>query len=144
MKKPNIILPFNDKKRINDLILNVINETWINTYPVDSIELNGQIFTLTLTNKKFVFETMQVDNLSDYVDVYLQGIKINANTYSVSFNELDIIITFNQSVTRTPSIVSATDFTIKGKIVMNDISYRYIEIAQGFGLTTENFEDIII
>ena len=144
MKKPNIILPFNDKKRINDLILNVINETWINTYPVDSIELNGQIFTLTLTNKKFVFETMQVDNLSDYVDVYLQGIKINANTYSVSFNELDIIITFNQSVTRTPNIVSATDFTIKGKIVMNDISYRYIEIAQGFGLTTENFEDIII
>jgi hypothetical protein len=76
--------------------------------------------------------------------VYLQGIKINANTYSVSFNELDIIITFNQSVTRTPNIVSATDFTIKGKIVMNDISYRYIEIAQGFGLTTENFEDIII
>ena len=144
MKKPNIILPFNDKKRINDLVLNVINETWINTYPVDSIELDGEIFTLTLTNKKFVFEVMQVDNLSDYVDVFLQGIKLNSNTYSVSFNELDIIITFNQSVTRTPDIISASDFTIKGKIVMNDISYRYIQIAQGFGLTTENFEDIII
>lgn len=144
MKKPNIIPPFNDKKRINDLVLNVINETWINTHPVDSIELDGELFTLTLTNKKFVFEVMQVDNLSDYVDVFLQGIKLNANTYSVSFNELDIIITFNQSITLIPNIISASDFTIKGKIVMNDISYHYIEIAQGFGLTTENFEDIII
>ena len=142
-KKPNIIAPFNDKRRIKDLVLNVINETWIHAHVPDIIALDGELITLTLSNKKFVFEAMRVDNLQDYVDVFLQGVKMVATLYTVTFNEMDIIITFNQPIAKIPADLVASDFLVKGKIVMNDITYYYVEIAQGYGLTTQNSEDII-
>lgn len=116
-QKPNIIVPFDDKQRFKDLVNEVINDSWIYSVVPDFISLNGVLFTLTLQNKKFVFEEIKVDDLSDYVDVYLQGIKIPASTYSVLDNGSDIIITFTENITLAPNSIVRTDFSVKGKIV---------------------------
>jgi hypothetical protein len=115
--KPNIITPFNDKQRFKDLVLEVINDTSIYAFIPDSISLSDGLFILTLTNKKFVYEEIKVDGEPDYVDVYLQGIKKTANTYSVSTSGNDIVITFNQNITLRPIDIITTDFLVKGKIV---------------------------
>lgn len=115
--KPNIITPFNDKKRFKDLVLEVINDTSIYVNIPDSISLNGVLFTLIFENKKFVYEEISVDNLSDYIDVYLQGIKKPADTYSVLDNGSDIVITFTENITLRPDEIVRTDFSVRGKIV---------------------------
>lgn len=115
--KPNIITPFNDRERFKNLVQEVINDTTIFTHIPDFISLNGVLFTLTLSNKKFVFEDVKVDITSDYVDVYLQGIKKPANTYKVTDNGNDIIIEFTDDITFRPADIVRTDFSVKGKIV---------------------------
>lgn len=116
-KKPNIITPFNDRKRFKDLVQEIINDTTIFTHVPDSIVLDGVLFTITLSNKKFVYEDVKVDALSDYVDVYLQGVKKTSTLYSVTDNGSDIIIQTNQTITLDPTEIIASDFVIKGKIV---------------------------
>lgn len=116
-QKPNIIVPFDDKQRFKNLVNEVINDSWIYSLVPDFISLNGLLFTLTFQNKKFVFEDIKVDDLSDYVDVYLQGIKIPANAYSVLDNGSDIVITFTENLTLSPNLIVRTDFSVKGKIV---------------------------
>jgi hypothetical protein len=115
--KPNIVTPFNDKQRFKDLVLEVINDTSVYARIPDSISLNGELFTLTFTNKKFVYEEIKVDDEPDYVDVYLQGLKKTANTYLVLTNGNDIIITFTESIALVPNEIIRTDFLVKGKIV---------------------------
>jgi hypothetical protein len=116
-KKPNIIVPFNDRKRFKSLIQEIINDTTIFTHVPDSLTLNGVLFTITLSNKKFVYEEVKVDALSDYVDVYLQGVKKTSSLYSVIDNGSDIIIQTNQTITLDPSEIVVSDFVVKGKIV---------------------------
>jgi hypothetical protein len=116
-KKPNIVTPFDDKQRFKNLIQDVFNDMEIFNHVPDSISLNGVLFTLILTNKKFVYEEVSVDNLSDYIDIYLQGIKKTANTYSVTDNGTDIVISFTENITLVPVDIVNTDFSVKGKIV---------------------------
>jgi len=116
-KKPNIITPFNDRERFKNLIQEIINDTTIFTHVPDSISLVGVLFTITLSNKKFVYEEVKVDALSDYIDVYLQGVKKTSTLYSVTDNGSDIIIQTNQTITLDPAEIIASDFVIKGKIV---------------------------
>lgn len=118
--KPNIIVPFNDRQRFKDLVQEVINDTTIFTHIPDSISLDTEtstLFTLTLSNKKFVYEDIKVDVSSDYVDVYLQGIKKTSNTYRVTDNGTDIKIIFSETITLRPVDIVNTDFSVKGKIV---------------------------
>jgi hypothetical protein len=115
--KPNIITPFDDKQRFKNLVQEVINDTTIFTHIPDSISLSGVLFTLTLSNKKFVYEDIKVDVSSDYVDVYLQGVKKPADTYSVTDNGTDIVINFTDDITLRPADIVNTDFSVKGKIV---------------------------
>jgi hypothetical protein len=115
--KPNIITPFDDKQRFKNLVQEVINDTTIFTHIPDSISLSGVLFTLTLSNKKFVYEDIKVDVSSDYVDVYLQGVKKPADTYSVTDNGTDIVINFTENITLRPEDIVNTDFSVKGKIV---------------------------
>ena len=94
------------------------NDMEIFNHVPDSISLNGVLFTLTLTNKKFVYEEVQCRlNLADYVDIYLQGIKKTANTYSVTDNGTNIVINFTENITLDPPDIVNTDFSVKGKIV---------------------------
>ena len=115
--KPNIITPFDDKQRFKNLVQEVINDTTIFTHTPDSISLSGVLFTLTLSNKKFIFEDIKVDIESDYVDIYLQGVKISADIYSVTDNGTDIVINFTENITLRPVEIVNTDFSVKGKIV---------------------------
>jgi hypothetical protein len=116
--RPNIPpVPFNDRDRFKNLVLEVIDDMSIYEHIPDSISLDGVLFTLTLSNKKFVYQDIQVDVDSDYVDVYLQGIKKVADLYSVREVGNDIIIEFNQTITLVPEEIVNTDFIVKGKIV---------------------------
>jgi hypothetical protein len=116
-KKPNIITPHNNKGAFNDLILNVFNDSFVTSHTPDSISLDGTLFTLTLSNKKFTFEELKVDVSSDYVDIYLQTIKQKASSYTIVEDGNDIKVTFNQSIALEPSEIVAGDFQVRGKIV---------------------------
>lgn len=115
--KPNIVTPFNDRERFKNLVQEVINDTTIFTHTPDSISLSGVLFTLTLSNKKFVFDEIKVDSDSDYIDVYLQGVKKDSDSYSVTDNGTDIVINFTENITLAPELIVNTDFSVKGKIV---------------------------
>ena len=116
-RKPNIVTPFNDRKRFKGLIQEIINDTTIFTHVPDSVVLNGVLFTITLSNKKFVYEEVKVDSLSDYVDIYLQGVKKTSSLYSVTESGSDIIIQTNETITLDPTEIVSSDFVVKGKIV---------------------------
>lgn len=137
--KPSIVTPFNDRQRFKNLVQEVINDTTIFTHTPDIISLNGVLFTLTLLNKKFTFEDIKVDDLSDYVDIYLQGIKKTADTYSVTESGNNIVITFNQDITFRPQDIVVTDFSVKGKLL--DLQYT---TEDDLFLITENGLDLIL
>ena len=120
--KPNIPnIPFNDRKRIKELILEVISDTvYYESYTPTSISLDvetGYLFTLVLENFKFQFEELQVGNASLYVDVFLQGVKKTSDAYSIISIDDNITIIFNQRITFAPEAIIKEDFQIKGKIV---------------------------
>ena len=115
--KPNVITPFDDKQRFKNLVLEVIKDMEVFTHIPDSISLDGDNFTLTLSNKKLVYQDVSVDALSEYVDVYLQGVKKPADIYSVTDNGTNVVIVFTESITLRPEDIVSTDFSVKGKIV---------------------------
>ena len=115
--KPKIITPFDDKERFKNLVQEVINDTTIFTHVPDSISLSGVLFTLTLSNKKLNQDDIKVDESSEYVDVYLQGVKKDAGSYSVTDNGTNIVINFTENITLSPALIVNTDFSVKGKIV---------------------------
>lgn len=118
-KRPNIQTPYNDKLRIKNLITEVISDAWIYTYSPDTATADeNDLITLVLTNKKFVFEDVKVDIISDYIDIFIFGIKITEDTYNVTVSDNNINIEFTQilNLVDVDDIVT-TDFLIKGKIV---------------------------
>ena len=120
-KVPNIDLGTTLKQRdrlgFKQFVLQVNTDTFIYSYSPNEIEVNNEIyFTLYLRSKRFIFDILEVDNVKDYVDVYLYGVKQPQDRYNVTTANNDIIITFIADVTRLPEDVSATDFEIKGKI----------------------------
>jgi len=122
--KPNInianaSLP-GDRAQLKSLILTAITDTFIYQYTPNEIQLDetGNLFTLYLYNKHLIEDILQIDDYSQYVDVYLFGVKQPNSRYSVTFNDTDIIIQFNVGITRLPADVLNTDFLIKGKIAV--------------------------
>ena len=119
---PNINIDTTQKLRdrlgFKQFVLQVNTDTFIYNYIPSTIELNenGRLFTLTLINKKFIFDILELDDVSDYVDVYLFGIKQPQDKYNVVISGNNIVITFVSDVTRLPGEVSVNDFEIKGKI----------------------------
>lgn len=121
-KIPNINIDTTQKLRdrlgFKQFVLKVNSDTFIYTYTPNLINLDeaGRLFTLTLLNKKFIFDILEVDNVKDYIDVYLFGIKQPQDKYEVDKTDTDIIVTFISDVTRLPNDVKVGDFEIKGKI----------------------------
>jgi len=119
---PNINIDTTQKLRdrlgFKEFVLQVNTDTFIYNYIPSTIELNedGRLFTLTLINKKFIFDILELDDVSDYVDVYLFGVKQPQDKYNVVINDNNIVITFISDVTRLPGEVGVNDFIIKGKI----------------------------
>ena len=101
-----------------NFVLRVNTDTFIFSHIPDEIEVSENIyFTLRLLNKKFVFDILEVDDVRDYIDVYLFGVKQPQNRYDVEVSGNNIIVTFVADITRLPNEVSASAFEIKGKIV---------------------------
>ena len=68
-KKPDIVVPHSNKSVTNSLINDVINDFFIYKHTPDSLNLDGVIFTLTLNNKKFVYQEIKLDKDRDYTDI---------------------------------------------------------------------------
>ena len=118
---PNIDVGTNLKQRdrlgFKQFVLQVNTDTFIYSYFPNEIEVNDEIyFTLYLRNKRFIFDILEIDNVKDYVDVYLYGVKQPQDRYDATVINTDIVITFTADITRVPADVKATDFEIKGKI----------------------------
>lgn len=116
-KKPNIVVPHNGISATNSLVNAVIDDFFVYSHTPDSLSLNGDLFTLTLNNKKFVYQELEVDSNKDYVNIYLQGVLKDGSTYSVEDNGTNIVIEFNESITLRPEDIVASDFEVRGKIV---------------------------
>lgn len=117
-KKPNFLPPYRTIKSVNDFINQVFSDAWISQHTPDSGSLDNENNTiiLILQDKKFVDSALPVDSYGDYVDIYLQGLRINSDKYSVAVSNNDIVITISQDVTARPDLLDTTDFVIKGKI----------------------------
>ena len=109
---------FRDRAGFKQFVLQVNTDTFIYSYFPNTIALNENktLFTLTLLNKKFIFDILEIDNVKDYVDVYLFGVKQPQDRYTIVANGNNIIVTFSIDITRLPAEVRETDFEIKGKI----------------------------
>jgi hypothetical protein len=107
-----------DRAGFKQFVLQVNKDTFIYSYFPNTIELNEDktLFTLTLLNKKFIFDILEIDNIKDYIDVYLFGVKQPQDRYEVEADANNIIITFTVDITRLPADVKTADFEIKGKI----------------------------
>lgn len=120
-KKPNINVQttqlLRDRQSFKEFVLKINTDTFTYSYSPNVISVeNGIYFTLTLLNKRFIFDILQVDDVRDYVDVYLFGVKQPADRYTVEQVDTNIIVTFTADITRLPNEVNASDFEIKGKI----------------------------
>jgi hypothetical protein len=119
---PNINVNSTQKLRNRDefkkFVLQVNTDTFIYSYIPNYIELNEDrtLITLTLINKKFIFDILEIDNVKDYIDVYLFGVKQPQDRYDVNVDDTNIFVTFIVGITRLPAEVKTTDFEIKGKI----------------------------
>ena len=116
-KKPNIITRFDTKAQTNNFIQNIFDDMFVSHHTPDSISLDGVIFTLTLSNKKFVSEELKIDSSSDYVDIYLQSVKTPSSYYEIVDDGTNIVVTFNRAIVASPNDIVAGDFLVKGKIV---------------------------
>jgi hypothetical protein len=109
-----------DRTEFNQFVLNVIKDTFIYDVVPSLIELDAEtntLFTLYLFDKKIIIDILEIDEYSDYVDVYLFGVKQPQDRYTVNIVDNDVVITFNANITRLPQDVISTDFIVKGKIV---------------------------
>ena len=120
-RTPNILIDTTQKLRdrlgFKEFVLQVNKETFVYQFRPNSISVeDGVYFTLNLNNKRFIIDILEVDNIKDYIDIYLYGVKQPQNRYEVLVDGNNIIVTFVADVTRLPNEVSANDFEIKGKI----------------------------
>ena len=107
-----------DRIEFRNFVTDVIIDTFIYKYTPTSISLDetGKLFTLILENKKFIIDILEVDDVKDYIDVYLFGVKQPQDRYEVAVDGNNIRTTFTVDITRLPEDVLTTDFEIKGKI----------------------------
>ena len=107
-----------NREEFKKFVLQVNTDTFIYSYTPNYIEVSEDktLITLTLLNKKFIFDILELDNVKDYIDVYLFGVKQPQDRYNVVSENNNIIVTFIVDITRLPAEVKTTDFEIKGKI----------------------------
>ena len=118
---PNITLDTTQKLRdragFKEFVLQVNTDTFTYSYTPNSISVQDDIyFTLNLNNKRFIFDILEIDDVRDYIDVYLFGVKQPQDRYNAEGVGNNIIVTFVADITRLPNEVNAANFEIKGKI----------------------------
>jgi hypothetical protein len=118
---PNIEVGTTLKKRdilgFKDFVLEVIVDTFLYEFQPTELEvINNTIFVLYLRNKRFIIDALQVDDVKEYIDIYLYGVRQPQDRYNVEVFDNNIIVTFTADITRLPNDVTAANFEIKGKI----------------------------
>jgi hypothetical protein len=117
---PNIVVGTALKKRdrlaYKNFVIDVIEDTFIYEASPDRITLDDGLFTLFLEDKRFIVDLLQIDNIKDYIDVYLFGVKQPQDRYEVDVYDDGIVIRFTKDITRLPEKVNQSDFIVKGKI----------------------------
>ncbi len=118
---PNIQIDTTQKLRdrlgFKEFVLQVNKETFTYNFTPNSISVTDDVyFTLNLLNKRFIVDILEIDNIKDYIDIYLYGVKQPQNRYEIQIEGNNIIVTFVADITRLPKEVFAADFEIKGKI----------------------------
>jgi hypothetical protein len=117
--RPNISIPSVKKSRqvFKNFVLEVIEDSFKFEFTPDEIQLiDGELFVLTLTNKKFIEDTLKIDVPSDYVKIYLLSVEQPQDRYTITQSGNNIIITFSESITRLPQDVIKENFRIRGRI----------------------------
>lgn len=117
--RPNISIPSVKKSRqvFENFVLEVIEDSFKFEFTPDEIQLvDGELFVLTLTNKKFIEDTLKVDVPSDYVKIYLLSVEQPQDRYTITQSGNNIVITFSESITRLPQDVIKENFRIRGRI----------------------------
>lgn len=117
--KPNIRIPGGrrDRQVFINFVREVVEDSFLFNFTPDELELvNNELFILTLTNKKFIEDTLKVDVPQDYVKIYLFSVEQPQDRYTIIQNENNIVITFNTSIARLPQDVVKENFRIKGRI----------------------------
>ena len=110
-KIPNIAKGNPVKKRdivgFNTFVKKVITDTFIYSFSPTTIELDGTgtLFTLNLLNKRFIKDILEIDDVKDYIDVYLFGVKQPQDRYTIDFDATNIYVTFTVNITRLPGDV---------------------------------------
>jgi hypothetical protein len=104
------------KLKFRSFVFDVLTDTLLVKLIPDEISvIESVFFRLVLKNKEFKIDSLQVDVMSDYVNVYLYNVIQPKERYSVSVIGNDIVITFIENITRLPLDVVANDFRIEGK-----------------------------
>jgi hypothetical protein len=107
-----------DRAGFKEFVLRVNTDTFTYTHTPNTISVqNESFFTLVLENKRFIFDILEIDDVRDYIDVYLFGVKQPQDRYNAEVVGNNIIVTFTADITRLPNDVVASDFEVKGKIV---------------------------
>ncbi len=107
-----------DRAGFKEFVLRVNTDTFTYTHTPNTISVqNESLFTLVLENKRFIFDILEIDDVRDYIDVYLFGVKQPQDRYNAEVVGNNIIVTFTADVTRLPNDVAASNFEVKGKIV---------------------------
>jgi hypothetical protein len=117
--RPNISIPSGrrDRQGFITFVREVIEDSFLFEFTPDELELvNGELFILTLTDKKFIEDTLKVDVSQDYVKIYLLSVEQPQDRYTITQSENNIVITFTESITRLPQDVLKENFRIKGRI----------------------------
>lgn len=120
-----------DREGFKSFVVNVVTDSFIYEHLPTSVSLYDEaetLFRVVLENKRFVYEQIAVDNIKDYIDVYLYGVKEPQDRYQVtgSYDDVvgnNIVINFVEDITRVPTAVvdefeeGIETFVVKGKIV---------------------------
>jgi hypothetical protein len=117
--RPNISIPSGrrDRQGFITFVREVIEDSFLFEFTPDELELvNGELFILTLTNKKFIEDTLKVDVPQDYVKIYLLSVEQPQDRYTINQSGNNIVITFTESITRLPQDIVKENFRIKGRI----------------------------
>jgi hypothetical protein len=117
--KPNINIPSGrrDKQGFINFVREIVEDSFLFDFTPDELQLvNGELFILTLTDKKFIEDTLKVDVPQDYVKIYLYSIEQAQDRYTITQSGNNIVITFTEQITRLPQNVVKENFRIKGRI----------------------------
>ncbi len=117
--RPNISIPSGrrDRQGFITFVREVIEDSFLFEFTPDELELvNGELFILTLTNKKFIEDTLKVDVPQDYVKIYLLSVEQPQDRYTITQSGNNIVINFTESITRLPQDIVKENFRIKGRI----------------------------